>query len=337
MNLEAQLLKQRLSLLEYLRRQNWTARPVGWQHEFVGLCPLHPETHPSFYVNAVKNVFYCHGCGQGGDLIRFVQLSQHLSFRQSMAHLKQQLDWPEPGETEAWRETVDFYQRQLELHRPALDYLHRRGLHDPQLIRQLQIGYAPGGALYRHLTGQGFPSSLLWRLGLCAQGQDTLARHLVFPCGEANHPVNLYGRSLDDAPPPHRFLPRRPKGGLFAWSTVGNYFEVILVEGLFDLAVLWQAGFRNTTCAFGIHLTPTQFSQLGDSPDRQIFLAFDADPPGQEAASSLAQRLQTAGRSVRLVDLPPGLDPNSYFVAGASAAQFGHHLRSARCCPGGLT
>ena len=79
-------IKERLPLLDYLRQQNWTARPAGHGLEFVGLCPLHPETRPSFYVNAHKNLFYCHGCGQGGDLIRFVELSQHLSFRQSLTY-----------------------------------------------------------------------------------------------------------------------------------------------------------------------------------------------------------------------------------------------------------
>ena len=67
-------LKQRVSLLEYLQRHNWKPCRTGSRQEFVGLCPLHQETRPSFYVNASKNLFYCHGCGQGGDLIRFVQL-----------------------------------------------------------------------------------------------------------------------------------------------------------------------------------------------------------------------------------------------------------------------
>src|SRR6516165_9110117 len=85
---DAEKLKQRLPLLDYLRQQSWTARPIAFGPEFVGLCPLHPETRPSFYVNACNNLFYCHGCGQGGDLIRFVQLSRHLTFRQSVVYLE---------------------------------------------------------------------------------------------------------------------------------------------------------------------------------------------------------------------------------------------------------
>jgi DNA primase len=84
-------LKRRFPLLEYLQRHHWTGHPVGTGSEFVGLCPLHEETHPSFYVNPHKNLFYCHGCGRGGDLIRFVELSLHLSFRQTISYLREQL------------------------------------------------------------------------------------------------------------------------------------------------------------------------------------------------------------------------------------------------------
>ena len=84
-------LKQRIPLLEYLQHHNWKACRTGSRQEFVGLCPLHQETHPSFYVNAAKNLFYCHGCGHGGDLIRFVQLFLNLPFHQTVAYLEQEL------------------------------------------------------------------------------------------------------------------------------------------------------------------------------------------------------------------------------------------------------
>jgi DNA primase len=327
MHQDLESLKQRIPLLDYLRQHNWTARPVGVHQEFVGLCPLHPETHPSFYVNATKNVFYCHGCGRGGDLIRFVQLSLNLSFHRAIAYLKQQLRVPELGQDDALREAVDLYRHRLEYHSEAVDYLHSRGVHDARLIEQLSIGYAPGGMLYRHMTRLGYPVELLLQLGLVHQGKDAFYRRIVFPCFEGTRLVNIYGRSIDSAAP-HRFLPR-PKGGLFAWSIVRNYPDVILVEGLFDLAVLWQAGFINTSSAFGVHLTDTQLSQLSDRPDRTVYIAFDSDLAGQNAAQALAQRLRRSGLSAGIVDLPAGQDPNSYFLSGASPADFETCLRRA--------
>ena len=327
MTQDAESLKQRIPLLDYLRQKNWTARQVGAHQEFVGLCPLHPESRPSFYVNAAKNVFYCHGCGRGGDLIRFVQLSLNLSFRQSVAYLKQQLGLPELGEEDALREAADFYQRQLQRHPEAVDYLHRRGIYAARLIDQLSIGYAPGGMLHRHMTELGYPAELLRRLGLVHQGKDAFYRRIVFPCFDGSRPVNLYGRGLDSAAP-HRFLPR-PKGGLYAWNTIRNHPDVILVEGPFDLAVLWQAGFVNTTCAFGVHLTQAQFSQLSDRSDRAVFIAFDSDLAGRDAARSLAQRLHGSGLNARIVELPAGQDPNSYFLSGAPPSDFEARLRRA--------
>ena len=118
----------------------------------------------------------------------------------------------------------------------ALDYLCQRGVHDPALIRELGIGYAPGGNLRRHLTAQGYSFELLRRAGLInAQGADALYQRIVFPLRQGEHIVNLYGRSIGSAFA-HRFLPGC-KGGLYAWEKVRHCAEVILVEGLFDYAV----------------------------------------------------------------------------------------------------
>jgi DNA primase len=322
-------LKQRLSLLDYLRQRNWVARPVGHGHEFVGLCPLHQETRPSFYVNAHKNLFYCHGCGQGGDLLRLVQLSHHLSFRQSLVYLEQQ-SAPPTDPADVLEQTATFYQQQLHRNPEALHYLEQRGLHDPTTIKELRIGYAPGGNLRRHLTAQGYSFDFLQLLGLLnAQGHDAFYRRVVFPCCQEGRVINLYGRSIAAAFA-HRFLPGS-KGGLFAWNSVRQFPTVILVEGLFDLAVLWQAGFRHATCSLGTHLNACQFQQLCDCP-RTVYLTFDVDAngSGQQASQRLAHRLRTQSIATRRVLLPDGHDPNSFFVQGGDAEQFQSLLEAAQ-------
>ena len=326
---DVEKLKQRLSLLDYLRQQNWVSRPAAHGPEFVGLCPLHSETRPSFYVNARKNLFYCHGCGQGGDLIRFVQLSRQLSFRQSRTYIEQQ-SAPPTDPAAVLEQAATFYQQQLERYSEALRYLEQRGLRDPALLKELRIGYAPGGSLRRHLAAQGYSFDLLQCLGLLnPQGCDAFYRRVTFPCCQGGRIVNLYGRSIAAAFA-HRFLPGS-KGGLFTWESVRQFHAVILVEGLFDLAVLWHAGFRHATCSLGTHLNADQFQQLCDRP-RTVYLTFDVDAngSGQQASQQLAQRLRAQGIATRRVLLPDGHDPNSFFVQGGDAGQFQALLEAAQ-------
>jgi DNA primase len=184
--------------------------------------------------------------------------------------------------------------------------------------------------LRRHLTAQGYSFDLLQRLGLLnPQGCDTFYRRIIFPCCQSGRVVNLYGRSIGSAFA-HRFLPGS-KGGLYAWEQVQQCPEVILVEGLFDYAVLWQAGFRHVTCSLGTHLNACQFQQLCDRP-RTIYLTFDVDAngSGQQASQQLALRLRTQGLATRRVLLPDGHDPNSFFLQGGDARQFQSLLEAAQ-------
>src|SRR5262249_8708623 len=224
------------------------------------------------------------------------------------------------------REAAEFYRIQLHRHGEAVAYLYQRGVRSPELIEHMRIGYAPGGCLRGWLTQLGFPVGILRQAGLVTGAvSDGYLLRIVFPLES-----NLYGRSLSAAAPAHRFLPG-PKGGLYLWEQVRQCPEVILVEGLFDYAVLWQAGFHNVTCAMGNHLNVRQFRQLCDRR-RAVYLAFDADTngSGQQAAQSLAYRLREQDVNARRVSLPDGHDPNSFFANGADARQFQALLEAAR-------
>ena len=314
-------LKQQIPLLDYLQAQDWQpVRPLSGGR-WMGLCPLHADRKPSFLVDSGKSLFYCYGCGRGGDVIRFAEIYHDVKFPQALALLRQ---WR--GLAPLLQEVADFYRMQLHRHTEAVAYLHQRGVRSPELIEHMRIGYAPGGACLRTwLLRLGYPLSALGQTGLVTSlGYDAYVHRVVFPLEG-----NLYGRSLSAAAPPHRFLPS-PKGGLYAWEQARRYPEVILVEGLFDYAALWQAGFHNVTCALGTHLNARQFRQLCDGP-RAIYLTFDADGngSGQHAAQCLSRSLRERGIPTRLVSLPEGHDPNSFFVGGGKAHEFQRLLEEA--------
>ena len=139
--------------------------------------PCMRKTHPpsTSYVNPRKNLFYCHGCGRGGDLIRWVELSQHLSFRQSVAHLQEEL----APSSRLLEHTSGFYQLELHRHPEGIHYLAQRGLRDPALIEELGIGYARGRNLRPHLSALGYSLERLFEVGLIGQqGQDAFCRRV---------------------------------------------------------------------------------------------------------------------------------------------------------------
>jgi DNA primase len=313
-------LKQQIPLMGYLQAHNWQPARHLSRGRSMGLCPLHKDHKPSFLVDPNKNLFYCYGCGRGGDVIRFAELYHQVRFPQALVLLRQ---WR--GVQPLLHEVARFYRMQLHRYGEAVAYLYQRGVRSPELIEHMRIGYAPGGCLRGWLTQMGYPLPTLRQAGLVTDGgYDAYVRRIVFPLED-----NLYGRSLSPSAPPHRFLPGA-KGGLYFWEQVRRYPEVILVEGLFDYAALWQAGFHNVTCSLGTHLNQRQFLQLCDG-SRTVYLTFDADGngSGQQAAQRLSQRLRERGIATRRVLLPEGHDPNSFFLAGGDAQGFHYLLQEA--------
>ena len=314
-------LKQRIPLLDYLQTHDWHPARRLSRGRLMGLCPLHADHKPSFLLDPGKNLFYCYGCGRGGDVIRFAELYHQVRFPQALWLLRQ---WR--GSAPLLQAAADLYRVQLNRHGEAVAYLSQRGIHSPEVIEEMRIGYAPGGCLRRWLTQSGYPLQSQRHAGLVTSaGYDAYTHRIVFPLEG-----NLYGRSLSTAAPPHRFLPGA-KGGLYAWDQVRRHPDVILVEGLFDYAAVRQAGFHNVTCSLGANLNARQFRQLCDGP-RTVYLAFDADQngSGQRAAQSLACRLTQNGVGARIVSLLEGHDPNSFFAQGGDAHEFQSLLEDAQ-------
>jgi DNA primase len=314
-------LKQQIPLMGYLQAHDWHPARRLSRGRWMGLCPLHGDHKPSFLVDPNKDLFFCYGCGRGGDVIRFAELYHQVKFSQALVLLRQ---WR--GAEPLLQQVARFYHMQLHRHSQAIAYLYQRGVRSLELLQHMRIGYAPGGCLRGWLTQLGHPLPALRQAGLVTDvGYDSYMRRIVFPLEG-----NLYGRSISPSAPPHRFLPG-VKGGLYSWKQAQTFPEVILVEGLFDYAVLWQAGFHNVTCSLGVHLNARQFRQLCDAP-RTVYLAFDADSngTGQQAAQCLSQRLRDRGIHACRVSLPDGHDPNSFFVQGGDAHQFRSLLEAAR-------
>ena len=307
-----------ISLLEYLTEHGWKPSRDSGRDEIAGLCPLHQESRPSFYVNRRKQVFYCHGCGRGGGLTHLRTWLEGVPFSQH-----------KPTPAELLEETYAFYQQHLPRSPEARVYLRQRGIYDPRVIERMRIGYAPGACLRAHLVNRGYRSAAMMTVGLIdARARDRFFRCLTFPLKETS---SLYGRSIDRGIWRHRFLPRT-KGGLYGWGDVQASASVIVVEGLFDVAALWQAGFPQAVAALGSRLNSAQLAQLSSSASRKVYVSFDADlnGSGQGATRQLCAQLRQAGVIAFQVSLPEGHDPASLFAAGASARDYQRLLEGAR-------
>ena len=181
------------------------ARPLS-RGRWMGLCPLHGDHKPSFLVDPNKDLFYCYGCGRGGDVIRFAELYHQVKFPQAVALLRQ---WRGAGAFCCTKPHVSIACSYTATAR-RLPICTNAESARRTLIEHMRIGYAPGGCLRGWLTQLGHSLPALRQAGLVTGvGYDAYVHRIVFPLEG-----NLYGRSISAAAPPHRFLPGA-KGGLY--------------------------------------------------------------------------------------------------------------------------
>ncbi|MEO5819384.1 MAG: DNA primase [Vicinamibacteraceae bacterium] len=315
-------------------------RRVGGTYK--GLCPFHNEKTPSFNVNRENGFFHCFGCGVGGNVFKFVELHERLSFPEAVRVVARKFGvaLPETSDSrhdpsaDADRENLitlhevaaTFYRDVLasESGRRGRDLLDKRGL-DPAIIASLGYGFAPPGrdALLSHLRGKGLSPQLAVKAGLVVDREGRLAdrfwNRLMIPiCRESGLVVGFGGRAMDaDQVPKYLNSPETPiysKGrtlyGLNVTKTaIRQQGRAIMVEGYFDFAMAIQGGVTAVVASSGTALTQLQAQLLRRFASR-VVLSFDPDAAGQGAAVRSCDLLVREGFEVNVARLPAGRDPD---------------------------
>ena len=321
---------------------------------FSGLCPFHDERSPSFSVDPLKKVFHCFGCGEGGDLFKFVQLTEGVTFRESLELLGDrysvvlELDEEDPQAAqrreqrerllELLERTAAFYVRMLWESPEAADareYLASRGLEEP-FLREFRVGYAPSD-WGRVMTGSrqaGFTERELQEAGLTQRNQkgqtyDRFRRRIMFPLCDIRGRVLGFGaralgadqkpKYLNSADGPVYHKGRHVFAADIARSAAAKAGETILCEGYTDVIALHQAGLRSAVGLMGTALTEDQVGELARLAPR-VLLALDADSAGQGAMLRAAQVAAGRRLELRVVPLPAGSDPADVVTAGGAEA-----------------
>lgn len=308
---------------------------------YVGRCPFHEERTPSFSVNPIEKLYYCFGCGKGGDLITFVQETESLDFQGAVEWLAERFrvrlryeqgSAREEGERRRRErlyslldQAASFYERylwQTAAGEPARRYLQGRGL-GQEVCREYRLGLSPlgGRTLAERAEEKGFSREELEAAGLVnRRGGDSFSGRLMFPLADPRGRVVGFGarRLRRDDPLPAKYV-NSPEGLLFrkgsllygldrARAAIAREGWAVVVEGYTDVLALRQAGLEPVVASMGTALTERQLRELRRLAGR-LYLCFDADAAG-EAATLRGMELAVAqGLEVRVVALPPGLDP----------------------------
>jgi DNA primase len=305
----------------------------------MGRCPFHEERTPSFSVNPSEKLYYCFGCGKGGDLISFVRESENLDFVGAIEWLGERFRVPLEYEEVSPRvdaerrrrervyalleQTTSFFERLLwegDTGEPVRAYLTERGLGEP-VAREFRLGLSPGRGLAEKAAEKGFTTDELRAAGLVTvRGGDYFPRRLMFPlCDARGRVVGFQARKLQEDDPLRGKYVNSPEGDLFhkssilyglhlAKTAITKQDRAAVVEGNTDVIALRQAGFEPVVASMGTALTERQVRELGRLT-RKIFLCFDADAAGQDATLRGMELAAGQGFDVKVVTLPRGQDP----------------------------
>ena len=326
---------------------------------YFGLCPFHSEKSPSFSVSPGKQMYYCFGCGAGGNVITFLMEYENFTFPEAMKELADRagVELPKVEENQEAREQADFRARLLEVNKLAANYFYyqlkqpqgQRGyeyLHDArklsdETIRRFGLGFAnkTSDDLYRYLRGKGYDDAFLKETGLVTVeergGRDKFWNRVIFPIMDVNNRVvGFGGRVMGEGEPKYLNSPetrlfdksRNLYGLNYARTSREKFF--LVCEGYLDVISLHQAGFTNAVASLGTAFTPQHATILKRYTD-QVILTYDSDGAGVKAALRAIPILKEAGVSVKVLNMRPYKDPDE-FIKNLGAEAFRERIEGAR-------
>lgn len=324
-----------------------------------GLCPFHNEKSPSFSVSRDKQMYYCFGCGAGGNVFTFLMEYENFSFVEALQFLADRagIKLPQQEYSKEARQEADLKSQLLKIHKEAAQfyfyqlksqngktayqYLLDRGL-SRETIVHFGLGSASrySGALYRYLKEKGYSDELLIQTGLFLQDEkrgmyDKFWNRVMFPIMDVNNRViGFGGRVMGDGKPKYLNSPetkifdksRNLYGLNFARSSRKK--SLIACEGYMDVIAMHQAGFDNAVASLGTALTAAQASLMKRYTD-EVLLLYDSDEAGRKAAVRAIPLLRRAGLGQKVVDLSPYKDPDE-FIKAEGAQAFEERLQKGR-------
>ena len=309
---------------------------------YFGLCPFHNEKSPSFSVSPSKQMYYCFGCGAGGNVFTFLMEYENYSFMEALRVLADRagIQLPQQEYSQEAKEQADlkatllevnklaakyyYYQLRRENGAQGMAYLKGRELSE-ETINRFGLGYSDkfSNDLYRYLKSKNYSDVILRQSGLFNVDErrgmyDKFWNRVIFPIMDVNNRViGFGGRVMGDAKPKYLNSPEtkifdksRNLYGLNIART-SRKKNLIICEGYMDVISMHQAGFNNAVASLGTALTSQQASLLKRYTD-EVLIIYDSDEAGVKAALRAIPMLKTAGLATKVINLQPYKDPDEF-------------------------